>query len=138
VINRLSSVLDFQGQALALRADRQRVLAGNIANTDTPGFQARDFDFANALREATQTQQSLPGASVTPGLLQRNAGAGGRYEPRLTYALPSQTNRDGNTVDLDRERASFADNSIKFEATLRFINGSVRTMLEAMKGPNQG
>ena len=52
--------------------------------------------------------------------------------------MPSQTNLDGNTVDLDRERASFADNSIKFEATLRFINGSVRTMLEAMKGPNQG
>ena len=79
MINRLSSVLDFQAQALALRADRQRVLAGNIANTDTPGFQARDFDFASALREATQTQQSRLGAPVAADLLQRKAGAGGRY-----------------------------------------------------------
>ena len=134
MINRLSSVLDFQAQALALRADRQRILAGNIANTDTPGFQARDFDFANALREATQAQQGRLGAPVAADLLQRKAGSAGRYEPRLTYAVPSQTNLDGNTVDLDRERASFADNAVKFEATLRFINGNAKTMLSAIQG----
>jgi flagellar basal-body rod protein FlgB len=39
---------------------------------------------------------------------------------------------------MDRERAAFADNSVKYEATLRFINGSVRTMLDAMKHHNQG
>ena len=55
-------------------------------------------------------------------------------EPNLLYASNSQNNLDGNTVDMDRERASFADNSVKYEATLRFINGSVRTMLEAIKG----
>jgi flagellar basal-body rod protein FlgB len=52
----------------------------------------------------------------------------------LRYATPSQTNLDRNTVDMDRERASFADNSVKYEASLRFINGSVRTMLDAIKG----
>jgi flagellar basal-body rod protein FlgB len=137
VIDRMSGVLDFQSQALTLRAERQRVLAGNIANTDTPGFQARDFDFASALRTATHTQQGRLGAPVAGDLLQRGF-KDGRYTPTLTYAVPSQTNLDGNTVDLDRERASFADNSVKFEATLRFINGSVRTMLDAMKSHTQG
>jgi flagellar basal-body rod protein FlgB len=137
MINRLSGVLDFQSQALALRSERQKILAGNIANTDTPGFQARDFEFADALRSATQTQQSRLGAPVARDLLgQRSADT--RFEPKLTYAVPSQTNLDGNTVDLDRERATFADNAVKFEASLRFINGSVRTLLDAMKSHTQG
>ena len=59
-------------------------------------------------------------------------------ETTLRYAAPSQSNLDGNSVDMDRERASFADNAIKYEATLRFINGQVRSMLDAMKSPQQG
>ena len=51
--------------------------------------------------------------------------------------MPSQSNLDGNSVDMDRERASFADNSVKYEATLRFINSHVRTMLDAMKSHQQ-
>ena len=45
---------------------------------------------------------------------------------------------DRNTVDLDRERASFAENTVRYEAALRFINGSVRTLTDAMKSPSQG
>ena len=63
------------------------------------------------------------------------AGAtGARSEPNLLFASASQTNLDRNTVDMDRERANFADNAVKYEATLRFINGNVRTMLDAIKG----
>ena len=57
-----------------------------------------------------------------------------RSESTLMYASPSQTNLDRNTVDMDRERASFADNTVKYEATLRFINSDVRLMLDAIKG----
>ena len=56
-------------------------------------------------------------------------------EPPLLYTAAGQNNLDGNTVDMDRERAAFADNSVKYEATLRFINGSVRTMLDAITRP---
>ena len=52
MINRLGDSLDFQSQALTLRSERQRLLASNIANADTPGYVARDMDFATALREA--------------------------------------------------------------------------------------
>ena len=65
----------------------------------------------------------------------RLAGASGaRSESGLLYATPSQNQIDRNTVDMDRERANFADNSVKYEATLRFINGGVRTMLDAIRG----
>jgi flagellar basal-body rod protein FlgB len=59
---------------------------------------------------------------------------GARSEANLEYAVASQTNLDGNSVDMDRERANFADNSVRFEATLRFINSNVRTTLDAIKG----
>ena len=121
MLNRLTDSLNFQTQALTLRAERQRLLASNIANADTPGYQAREIDFAKALREAT-------GEIAT---------AGARGESGKEYALQSQTSLDSNGVDMDRERASFADNTVKYEATLRFINGSVRTALDAMKSHNQ-
>jgi flagellar basal-body rod protein FlgB len=65
-------------------------------------------------------------------------GVGARDEAGLLYASHAQDSLDRNTVDLDRERHSFADNAVKYEATLRFINSSVRTMLDAMRSHNQG
>ncbi len=137
MINRLTDGLDFQAQALNLRSRRQRLLASNIANVDTPGYQARDLDFASALRQASG--EAGPGNSLaTPHaahLLARNdVGA----NATLRYATASQPGLDNNTVDMDRERASFADNTVKYEATLRFINAGVRNMLDAMRSPNQG
>ena len=133
MIDRLTDALDFQGQALSLRAERQRLIASNIANADTPGYVARDMNFAQALKEATGAMQPAAAlATSQPGHLGGTPGA--RGEPNLLYATPSQTNLDRNTVDMDRERANFADNAVKYEATLRFINGDVRMMLDAIRG----
>ncbi len=132
-MDRLTDSLHFQTQALMLRSERQRLIASNIANADTPGYVARDMNFAQALKEATATA-GMPGtlAATQQGHIPLATGA--RAEPNLLYAAPSQTNLDRNTVDLDRERASFADNSVKYEAALRFINSDVRLMLDAIKG----
>lgn len=139
MINRLTAPLDFQTQALALRAERQRLIASNIANADTPGYVARDFDFASALQQAQRGGSGFRLAeNAAPGRSEPAAGARSLAEPRLRYAAPSQTNLDGNSVDMDRERAAFVDNALKYESTLRFINGSVRHLLDAMKSHQQG
>lgn len=146
MLNRLTAHIDFQSQALLLRSERQRLIAGNIANADTPGFQARDFHFASALRDATQALQGGSGAGAGANTLGSPiargasglASAPGAADPVLRYAAPAQTNLDSNTVDMDRERASFADNAVRYEATLRFINGSLRTLQDAIRSPNQG
>ena len=138
MINRLTGALDFQTEALVLRSERQRLIASNIANADTPGYVARDFNFSQALREATSAGNSgTLGAPVTADLL-AEGGDSARISPSLRYATPSQTNLDRNTVDMDRERAAFADNALKYESTLRFITAGVRTLQDAMKSPNQG
>lgn len=136
MIHRLTDSLNFQAEALVLRSERQRLIASNIANADTPGYVARDMDFATALRQATG-QAASAGAMAATAAGHLPGAAGARSEAQLRYATPSQTNLDRNTVDMDRERASFADNSVKYEATLRFINGSVRTMLDAIRGQSQ-
>jgi len=144
MLNRLTDALDFQAQALALRSERQRLIASNIANADTPGYVARDMNFAQALRDASGANGASGGnasmarpavsqAGSQPGHIPLGAPAGGAYS-NLLYASPSQTNLDRNTVDMDRERASFADNTVKYEATLRFISGNVRTTLSAITG----
>ncbi|MDP1900678.1 MAG: flagellar basal body rod protein FlgB [Rubrivivax sp.] len=131
MVPRLTQSFDFHSQALVLRAERQRLIASNIANADTPGYQARDFDFASALRSASG--QGGAGSGIAQGVM----GQGSAPAPVLRYAVPSQTNLDSNSVDMDRERAAFAENSVKYESTLRFINSSVRTALDAMKSHNQ-
>ena len=136
MLNRLTDSLDFQSQALTLRAERQRLIASNIANADTPGYIARDMNFAQALREATGNGPAASSLAATqPGHIGTPvAGNGGASFSTLTYAMPSQTNLDRNTVDMDRERASFADNTVKYEATLRFIGANVKTTLSAITG----
>ncbi len=140
MLNRLTSLLDFQGQALSLRAERQRLIASNIANADTPNYAARDMNFAQVLRDATGGGSLVSAVNMTGagapqvGHIALDMSNGMRSESRLSYASPSQPNLDRNTVDMDRERANFADNSVKFEATLRFINGSAKTMMDAIRG----
>ena len=133
MLNRLTDTLDFHGQALALRSERQRLIASNIANADTPGYVARDMDFTAALRQATGQMQGAPAlAASQPGHI--GGGTAAAAQANLVYSTPSQTNLDRNTVDMDRERANFADNAVHYEATLRFINSNVRTMLDAIRG----
>ena len=110
-----------------------------------PGYVARDINFAQALRDATGTSGPSSLAPVTmaatqPGHIGFSAGGGslgstqGMTVSTLNYAMPSQTNLDRNTVDMDRERASFADNTVKYEATLRFIGSQVKTSISAITG----
>ncbi|MDH1815045.1 flagellar basal body rod protein FlgB [Comamonas aquatica] len=140
MLNKMTGRLDFHSDALLLRAERQRVLASNIANADTPGYVARDFNFAKTLQAAQgdngSVRQALQAASTTHSqhmpLPTEKFGTDGKG--RLGYSLTSQPSLDNNTVDLDRERANFVDNAVRYEATLRFLNGSAKTMLSAITG----
>jgi flagellar basal-body rod protein FlgB len=144
MLNQITDTLNFQSTALQLRSERQRLIASNIANADTPGYAAREFDFSAALRDATGATSAadssvsrprLTLATASPGHLGLNGQpAGTAPSPELAYATASMTSVDGNTVDMDRERASFADNTVRYEATLRFITGQIRTLNTAITG----
>ena len=142
----LTNGLDFQAKALLIRADRQRVIASNIANVDTPGYKGRDINFLDAMQSAmggnsltlTPTPSSSGSTDGTSNArhipLQSTMSSLTGDESNLAYTTQTQPSMDGNSVDLDHERANFVDNSVRYEATLRFISGSSKTILSAIQG----
>lgn len=134
MINRLDNDLQFHQTALNLRAARQEVLASNIANADTPHFKARDIDFKAALNGALgRAVAGQPPLALARTSAQHLDKAAGGAAANLLYRTELQSSVDGNTVDMDTERAAFAENAIQFEAMLTFINGKLKTMSAAIQ-----
>ena len=122
----MSDFLGIHGTALALREKRLQLIAANIANADTPQYQAQDLDFTTARRSALR-----PGTNAT--------GLGGdaiqQAAASAQYLRPaSQPSLDGNTVDGDRENATYAQAVVEYRASLSFIESKVRSMLTAITG----
>ncbi|GHD63399.1 flagellar basal body rod protein FlgB [Jeongeupia chitinilytica] len=112
-------VLDVHASALDLRATRTRILASNIANESTPGYQARDLDFKESLSSARSGSDA--------GL----ASAGG---PEVKYRLPNHASQDGNTVELGVEQAEFSQNVSDFQVSLTFVNMKLKGLSKAING----
>lgn len=133
MISKLDETLNFHHQALNLRTQRQQLLASNIANADVPQFKARDIDFSKAL-EAAQSQGAGGAALKVTSSRHMPSAAGSSAGADPLYRVPHQDSVDGNTVDMDVERAQFADNAIHVEANLTFLNSQLKAMLAAIQG----
>lgn len=134
MVNKLDEALRFQQTALSLRAARQELLASNIANADTPNYKARDVNFASALQNALAgTPTALPVARTSPIHLEGNTGTAILGAP-VMYRKPIQPSADGNTVDMDVERAQFADNALRYEASVKFAGENIKSILMAIQG----
>lgn len=111
------------GAALELRSQRMGLIAANIANAATPGYKARDIDFGAAL-DARLAAGADPARGAEAGLAERH----------LVYRTPTMASLDGNTVEMGREQVAFAENALRYSATLSFIEGKVSTVTRALKG----
>ncbi len=133
--DRLDADLGFARQAINLREHRQKILASNIANADTPGYQARDINFSQqldlALRQGGANERAL---SLTRTSGRHIAAQGQTADPDLLYRIPDQPSADGNTVDMDRERVQFADNSVKYQTDLTILSSQIKQMMSVMQG----
>ncbi|MFZ0870142.1 MAG: flagellar basal body rod protein FlgB [Rhodanobacter sp.] len=124
------SVFGLNAPALALWQRRSEVIASNLANADTPGYQARDLDFRSALQQASGESSQLQLSTPTAGQIQPNSSDA----EQLKYRTPMQPSMDGNTVDTQVEQAAFAANTVHYQASLSFINGSIQTLRLAING----
>lgn len=114
---RIDDALGIHAQTLNLRVQRSEILAANLANEDTPGFQARDIDFSAEMRRLES------GFSPSPGLASE-----------LLYRVPTQPSLDGNTVELSVEQAAFSKNAMDFQTSLTFLNMKFRGLKQAIEG----
>ncbi|MBT0726635.1 flagellar basal body rod protein FlgB [Rosenbergiella australiborealis] len=134
--NRLDQSFHFASTALSLRTQRQAILAANIANADTPGYQARDIPFSSSLKRALRGERSAS-QSVSLYLTARgHIAANASVTPPLPlmYRVPDQPSADGNTVDMDRERVTFAENSLKYQTDLTYLSNQIKWMSSAIQG----
>ena len=133
MIDRIDAQLQVQRKALNARVYRQELLASNIANADTPNYKARDIDFKGALAGALagRTEGALGLATTSPRHLGSEAGQA--FGGVAKYRTEFQPNVDGNTVNMDVERAAFAENAVQMEALLTFVRGDLTTLQTAMQ-----
>ena len=111
------TLFGIHGKALELRSQRMGMITSNIANAATPGYKAKDIDFAAALKASTNgmnTDQAATASSL--------------------YRTPVMPSLDGNTVEMSTEQLAFSENAVGYSATLSFISARVNTVTRALKG----
>ena len=131
----LDSYLGVQQDALKVQSKRMEVLAKNLANVDTPNYKAQDIDFKTALAQAGAPGAALPLATTSSNQIGNSATTGDiDTSGALKYRVPLAPSLDGNTVDAQMEQAAFADNTVRYQATLTFLSGSLKDLMTAITG----
>jgi flagellar basal-body rod protein FlgB len=157
----LDNYLGIQPQALSIETQRNELLAANLANVDTPNYKARDLDFKAALSAAggnasstakptaaissSGTSTASPAATLTLSTANSSStaplgngtsvGAGtNTYGSALKYRVPMAPSLDGNTVDEQLEQSAFAENTVRYQATLAVLSGKLKDLMTAITG----
>ena len=118
--------------AIKLRSQRANLLAGNMANADTPNYKARDIDFHQALKD----QRSYKTQS-NPGITHQNHMQVSQFDSgsaERMYRIPNQPSVDGNTVDEHTEHAEFMQNTLEFQVAFQVLNSSIKGISKAIRG----
>jgi flagellar basal-body rod protein FlgB len=126
-MDRLDQYLGIHAEALTLRSERLGLLASNIANAATPGYKARDLDFARLLAGDQKPALATTDARHFPIAATDDA-------PRVRYRLPVQPSLDGNTVELATEQLQFSETALQYRSTLSLLNGRFGALASALKG----
>ncbi|BCL75756.1 flagellar basal body rod protein FlgB [Jeongeupia sp. HS-3] len=127
MLGRIDDYFRPQETALRLRSERQQVLAANIANADTPNYKARDFDFGAAFKAALGGV-AQPAMKQTDARHLQSSTTVDPFAPQLGYRVPAQGAIDGNTVEMDNEMSQFADNTLRYQAALTFMQSRISSM----------
>jgi flagellar basal-body rod protein FlgB len=126
--NKIDNYLGLHADAINLRSRRARLLADNLANADTPNYKARDLDFKDALSQARQNS----GATMQQTHASHLPLAGSLNAEPL-YRVPQQASLDGNTVDNHVEQGKFADNAVRYQASLQILNQRITGLIRVLR-----
>ena len=114
---------------------RSRVIANNLSNADTPGYQARDIDFREVLGRQLQDigPRSRVESTGKPGHLPVGTDPEARVY-RTKYRIAAQNSADLNSVEAAAEKAQYAENSVRYQAAFYFLDGRIQSLMSAIKG----
>jgi flagellar basal-body rod protein FlgB len=124
------SIFGIHIQAVRVRGERAEILARNMANADTPGYKARDMNFQDLISKESSSSASV--RTTHPAHMAFGSGSTGGHN--LQYRSPQQASMDGNTVDMQTERAEFMRNALMYQTSLQFLNGRINGLMTAIRG----
>src|SRR5688572_10162914 len=132
----LDQYVGVHATALDVRARRTELIANNLANADTPGYKAQDIDFRQAMARAAGDKpvSGVHLSTTQSGHIGGAASADAAGNPDLKYRTPLAPALDGNTVDAQLEQSAFAENAVRYQATLTFLNAKFRGLMTAIMG----
>ena len=138
----LDKVFGIYQQALKIHSRRSELIAGNLANADTPGFKARDIDFKDALQRVKGgMSEAGTGVTTLKTTHANHIGSSGAGSSRIDDVLgemkfrtPNQPSLDGNTVDPLFEKSAFMENAVMYQTNLQFLGGKIKHIKSALKG----
>ena len=134
MFDKLDNWVNFHSQALNVREMRQNILAANIANSDTPNYQARDIDFKAELTNAIKNQGNVNNIALhTTSTHHIQISMPMPTNQNLLYRIPYQASADGNTVEMDQERTVFIDNSIHYQSNLTFLSEQFKNVMSVLQ-----
>jgi len=126
----IDNFLAIHARAISLRSQRAELLASNLANADTPGYRAKDIDFAAVLNQASDSRPTVMASTH-----QAHFGTRGRENANNIYFRDApEKSLDENTVDSEYERAQFANNAVRYQASVQFINSRISGLIRAIRG----
>jgi flagellar basal-body rod protein FlgB len=130
--NLIDTALGIHARALAVGAKRLELIAGNMANSDTPGFKARDIDFRAVLESEAGGAAGSLSLHTTHAGHQPAGSTPASAEP--LYRVPNHPSLDGNTVDTQLEQSAFAEAAVRYQASLDFLTGRIDSLRKALRG----
>lgn len=126
----LDKLMGFHEKAMQVRTERMEIIAGNLANANTPGYKAKDLDFQKVMQRAQFSREHNLVRTNENHLKGSMQGSGD-----VQFRIPNQPDTgDGNTVDVQLERNTFLDNNLRYQAGLEFLNGKIKGMKKALSG----
>ena len=128
MVDSIKQQLNVLSNALNVRNRKQEILASNIANAATPNYKARDVEFEVELARLLNEGPLKTSNSKHIGLASKNLPGKVQYRQSVNPSV------DGNTVELAVEQMEFAENAVRYQTTLDFINSKVRGLMSAIRG----
>ncbi|AEO08685.1 flagellar basal-body rod protein FlgB [Buchnera aphidicola str. Ak (Acyrthosiphon kondoi)] len=136
MFDKINQMFNFSQQVLNLYAKRQEILSTNIANADTPGYKSVDIDFKDEMSKILNKKKEKHASIFLKKTSPRHLNA--KYEDsfflRTIPVITNQIKQDGNTVNMDRERIEFINNSLKYQSSLAFMKNEIKNMMYVLKG----
>lgn len=126
----LDKLVGFHHKAMQVRTDTMEVIAGNLANANTPGYKARGIDFQKAMQSAQYER-----AHTLSRTHEKHFEGKMQSQAEIEYRIPLQPDTgDGNTVEVQAERNIFLENGMRYQAGIQFLNGKIKGMKKAISG----